>query len=98
MTLFIVVVDIWWCIKRLTSRAQARGADDVLRDSGTGLSCIALATREAAIPLRIELYALRAFHNWTSGLMRFPRTRPTGFRLYTTEPNSFRNQIGRAHV
>jgi len=41
--------------------------------------------------------ALRAFHDWFSGLMRFPRIRPFGFRFYTTEPNSFRNLPDRSN-
>jgi hypothetical protein len=41
--------------------------------------------------------ALRAFHDWFSGLMRFPRIRPFGFRFYATEPNSFRNLPDRSN-
>jgi hypothetical protein len=41
--------------------------------------------------------ALRAFHDWFSGLMRFPRIRPFGFRFYTTAPNSFRNLPDRSN-
>jgi hypothetical protein len=40
----------------LTSRAQARGADDALRDSGTGLSRQSAATAEAAIPRLLAIY------------------------------------------
>jgi hypothetical protein len=46
---------------RLTSRAQARGADDVVRDSGTGLSSIAPATEEAAIPRWLQRF-VRQLH------------------------------------
>jgi len=94
---------------RLTSRAQARGTDDVARDSDhgsrserllLGLHLVAaLGTQTGpAIRLFVTLYALRAFHRWFSGLMRFPRIRPVGFRLYTTEPNSFRNPPDRSNA
>jgi hypothetical protein len=41
---------------RLTFRAQAREADDVLRDSGTGLSRHSAATAEVAIPRCLQRF------------------------------------------
>src|ERR1035441_9089716 len=46
----------------LTSRAQARGTNQREPRSGTGLSCIALATREAAIPRCLQRFVRRRCH------------------------------------
>jgi hypothetical protein len=42
--------------EKVSDGSQARGADDVIRDSRTGLSSIAWATEEAAIPRPLAIY------------------------------------------
>jgi hypothetical protein len=81
----------------LTSRAQAQPPSGTLNGMMTNKSHKSIATGRGSGLLQFN-HALRAFHRWFSGLMRFPRIRPVGFRLYTTEPNSFRNPPDRSNA